>query len=115
MKNYTIFGKILRKEIPADIVFESERVLAFRDINPKAPTHILVIPKKLIPMVSAAEQSDQDLLGELLLVAAKIARQEGIDKDGYRLVINNGDHGGQEIPHLHLHLLGGRSMKWPPG
>lgn len=110
----TIFSKIIRKEIRADIVFESETVLAFRDINPQAPVHILIIPKKTIAGVREAEASDAALLGELLLVARRLAEQEGLS-GGYRLVINDGPDAGQAVQHLHLHLLGGRHLKWPPG
>jgi histidine triad (HIT) family protein len=111
----TIFGKIIRKEIPATIVYENERVLAFRDIAPVAPTHILVIPKKPISSVADAVPTDAELLGELMLAAAEIARQEGLDKDGYRVVTNIGAAAGQTVFHLHLHLLGGRPLEWPPG
>ena len=110
-----IFSKIVRKEIPAKIVFEDDRVLAFRDIDPKAPIHILIVPKKDIARVSEAGAGDEPLLGHLLTTAAEIARKEGIDGSGYRLVINKGAHAGESVPHLHLHLLGGRQMSWPPG
>lgn len=111
----TIFSKIIRREIPAQVVYETDTVLAFRDINPQAPTHILVIPKKPIAMLGEAAREDREVLGELLFAAAEIARSEGIAADGYRVVINNGENGGQEVPHLHLHLIGGRRMSWPPG
>lgn len=111
----TIFTKIINREIPAKIVYETESVLAFRDINPQAPTHILIIPKKAIRDVSAAEPEDKALLGELLLAAADIATKEGLKEDGYRLVINNGVNAGQSVFHLHVHLLSGRSFAWPPG
>ncbi len=110
----TIFGKIIRKEIPADILYEDDEVLAFKDIDSKAPTHFLVIPKKSISQISMAEPEDQALLGKLLLTAQKLAADAGLDQ-GYRLVINNGPEGGQTVYHLHLHVLGGRSMQWPPG
>jgi histidine triad (HIT) family protein len=110
----TLFSKIIRREIPADIVYEDDLALAFRDINPQAPTHILVIPKQPIPRVSEAETTDQALLGHLLLTVKTIAEQEGLG-NGYRVVINNGRDGGQTVDHLHLHLLGGRSLRWPPG
>jgi histidine triad (HIT) family protein len=110
-----IFAKIIRKEIPAKIVYEDERVLAFRDIDAKAPVHILVVPKRGIARISEASAGDEALLGHLLTVAAEIARQEGIDGTGYRLVINKGPHAGESVPHLHVHLLGGRQMNWPPG
>ncbi len=113
-KQDTIFAKIIRKEIPADIVFESDTVIAFRDIAPQAPVHILVLPKKPLRGVADAEHQDRELLGELLLTAAELARKEHLD-NGYRLVINNGENAGQAVPHLHVHLLGGRAMGWPPG
>ncbi len=111
----SIFTKIIRKEIPAQIVYEDDRALAFRDIKPQAPIHILVIPKKEIVRVGAAQSADEALLGHLLTVAAQVARQEGIAESGYRLVINNGPHAGEAVPHLHVHVLGGRPMSWPPG
>jgi histidine triad (HIT) family protein len=110
----TIFGKIIRREIPADIVYEDELALAFRDVTPQAPVHILVIPKQPIPMLEKAEEGDRQLLGHLLLTAKKVAAQENLAK-GYRVVINNGEHGGQTVFHLHLHLLGDRQLGWPPG
>jgi histidine triad (HIT) family protein len=110
----TIFSKIINREIPADIVYEDNMVLAFRDIAPQAPVHILVIPKKPIPKLADAESSDHALMGHLLLTVKRVAEQEGLSK-GYRVVINNGDNGGQTVDHLHLHILGGRSMTWPPG
>jgi histidine triad (HIT) family protein len=110
----TIFGKIIRKEIPAEIVYEDELSLAFKDINPQAPTHILVVPKKPIPQLDAATQEDRDLLGHLLLTARKVAQQVGL-QNGYRVVINNGNDGGQTVYHIHLHILGDRQMQWPPG
>jgi histidine triad (HIT) family protein len=110
----TIFGKIIRKEIPAEIVYEDELSLAFKDVNPQAPTHILLIPKKPIPQLDAATSEDRDLLGHLLLTARKVAQQVGL-QNGYRVVINNGDDGGQTVYHLHLHILGDRQMQWPPG
>lgn len=114
-ENETIFSKIIRKEIPAKIVFESETVLAFRDISPQAPTHILIIPKKPIVDIGKATAEDKELLGELLLASAEIAKKEGLDAGGYRVVINTGTDGGQSVFHLHLHLLGGRPLAWPPG
>jgi histidine triad (HIT) family protein len=110
----TIFGKIIRREIPANIVYEDDLALAFKDVNPQAPTHILVIPKKPIPRVSEAKSDDQSLLGHLLLTAKKVAEDAGLE-NGYRVVINNGKDGGQTVDHLHLHILGGRQMQWPPG
>lgn len=110
----TVFDKILSREIPADVVYETDRVLAFRDIQPQAPTHCLVIPKRRIDQIGSAEAADTELLGELLLAAAEVARREGIDRSGYRLVINNGPHGGQSVDHLHVHVLGGEPLGWPP-
>ncbi|HUK81638.1 MAG TPA: histidine triad nucleotide-binding protein [Verrucomicrobiae bacterium] len=110
-----IFAKIVAKEIPADIVFEDDRALAFRDINAKAPVHILIVPKKDIARVSEAGPEDEPLLGHLLTVAAGVARQEGVDSTGYRLVVNKGSDAGESVPHLHVHLLGGRALRWPPG
>ena len=110
----TIFSKIIRKEIPADIVYEDDLTIAFRDIAPQAPVHILVIPKKPLPQLAAAESEDHALMGHLLLTAKRVAQQLGLD-NGYRLVINNGVDGGQTVDHLHLHILGGRPLKWPPG
>ena len=112
----TIFSKIIRKEIPADIVFESDTILAFKDINPQAPVHIIIIPKEPISYTTEIDgKKHASLLGELFDTANKIAKEQGIDKNGFRLVINCGKNGGQEVPHLHMHLLGGRKMKWPPG
>ncbi len=110
----TIFSKIIRREVPADIVYEDDLTLAFKDIAPQAPVHILVIPKKPIAQLADAESEDHALMGHLLLTAKRVAQQVGLD-NGYRLVINNGSDGGQTVDHLHLHILGGRQMKWPPG
>ena len=110
----TIFGKIIRREIPADIVYEDDLTLAFKDINPQAPTHILVIPKKPIPRLSEATATDTDLMGHLLMSVKKVAEIANLT-NGYRVVINNGADGGQTVDHLHLHILGDRFMKWPPG
>ena len=110
----TIFSKIIRREIPADIVYEDDLALAFKDIYPQAPVHILVIPKKPIVKLADAEPEDQALLGHLLLTAQRVAAGAGLN-NGYRLVINNGADGGQTVYHLHLHILGGRQMQWPPG
>ena len=110
----TIFKRIIDREIPADIVFEDDRCLAFRDISAQAPTHVLVIPKREISGVSQATDADEAVLGHLLVVASQLAKQLGLDS-GYRLVINDGNHGGQSVPHLHVHLLGGRQLGWPPG
>lgn len=111
----TLFEKIIAREIPADVVYEDDRVLAFRDIQPQAPVHILVIPKKTIPRIAAAAEADKDLLGHLLLQARSVAEKLGLSETGYRLVINNGPDGGESVPHLHCHLLGGRALGWPPG
>ena len=111
----TIFQKIIEREIPADIVFEDEEVLAFRDIQPQAPVHILVIPKKPIVSMATAEAEDEALLGKVMLTAARVARNEGLGDQGYRLVTNIGRYGGQSVFHLHVHVLGGRQMQWPPG
>jgi histidine triad (HIT) family protein len=110
----TLFSRIIAREIPADIVYEDDLCLAFRDINPQAPTHVLVIPKKEIPRLTDAKDEDQALLGHLLLAAGKIARQLGVD-DAFRLAVNNGAQAGQSVFHLHLHLLAGRPFRWPPG
>ena len=110
----TLFSKIIRREILADIVYEDDRCLAFRDITPQAPVHILVIPKKPIPSLADASQDDLALLGHLLLTVSTIAASEGLT-NGYRTVINTGIDGGQTVYHLHVHLLGGRSLSWPPG
>lgn len=111
----TIFEKIAAREIPADIVYEDELVVAFRDISPKAPTHILIVPKKHITRISEARPDDHQVLGHLLLKAAEVAEKAGLKNTGYRLVINNGADGGESVPHLHCHILGGRKMAWPPG
>ena len=111
----TVFTKIIRRELPAKIIFETEDILAFQDIAPKAPTHILIIPKKPIERIDTAQEEDTILLGKLLLTAQHIARDLGLDKTGFRLVINNGPDAGEAVPHLHLHLLGGRKLEWPPG
>ena len=110
----TIFGKIIRREIPADIVHEDELCLAFRDINPQAPVHIQLIPKKEVAGLADATPDDQSLMGHLMLTAAKIAEAQGVG-DAFRLVVNNGAGAGQSVFHLHLHILGGRPLRWPPG
>ncbi len=115
MADKTLFQKICDKEIPAIIVHEDDRCVAFRDISPQAPIHILVVPRKAIVRIGLAEMEDEAVLGHLLLTAAKVARAEGIAESGYRLIINNGRDGGEAVPHLHVHLLGGRRMEWPPG
>ncbi len=110
----SLFSKIIAREIPADIVYEDERCLAFRDINPQAPVHVLLIPKQEIPQLVDAGAGDQALLGHLLLAAGKVARQLGVG-DAFRLVVNNGADAGQTVFHLHLHILAGRPLHWPPG
>ncbi|MEO1402149.1 MAG: histidine triad nucleotide-binding protein [Cyanobacteria bacterium J06635_1] len=110
----TLFSKIIRREIPADIVYEDDLCLAFRDISPQAPVHILIIPKKPIVNLADAQTSDQALLGHLLLTAKQVAQQQNLE-NGYRVVINTDQDGGQTVFHLHLHLLGGRALGWPPG
>ena len=110
----TLFTKIINREIPADIVYEDEQCLAFKDINPQAPVHVLLIPKKPIEKVSAAQGEDQDLLGHLLLKAAQVALEQGFGDD-FRLVVNNGVGAGQAVFHLHIHILAGRGFSWPPG
>ena len=114
MLESNLFLKILDKSIPAKIVYEDEQCLAFRDINPQAPTHVLIIPRKVIPTHAHLTEADSGLISHLHLVAGKLARDLGLNK-GYRLVINCDDQGGQTVPHLHMHLLGGRAMAWPPG
>ncbi|NUO73865.1 MAG: histidine triad nucleotide-binding protein [Frateuria sp.] len=111
----TIFGKIVRHEIPADIVYENDDVVGFRDLNPQAPVHVLFVPKKPLPTLDDARPGDAELLGKVLLAAADYARQEGLAGQGYRTVINCNEHGGQTVFHLHVHLLAGRRMNWPPG
>ena len=114
MMAVNIFQKIIDKQIPASIVYEDDRCLAFRDINPQAPTHVLIIPRKVIPTHDAVTDADAELVGRLHVVAARLAKQFG-HNDGYRLVINCRERAGQTVPHLHLHLLGGRDFTWPPG
>lgn len=111
----TIFGKIITREIPADIVYEDDFVLAFNDISPQAPVHIIIIPKKEIPTINDITPDDSELIMKLVLAAQKIAKEKGIDKSGYRLLMNCNEHGQQTVFHLHMHLLGGRQMNWPPG
>jgi histidine triad (HIT) family protein len=115
MADTTLFEKIRDGEIPATIVYRDEDCLAFRDIEPRAPVHVLIVPNKPIPRVGLASTEDKSVLGHLLLVAAEIATMEGISETGYRLIINNGPDGGEAVPHLHVHLLGGRKLDWPPG
>jgi histidine triad (HIT) family protein len=111
----TLFEKIIAREIPAAIVYEDDLVLAIRDINPQAPTHVLIFPKKVVPRIAEATAADQSLLGHILLKAAEVADKIGLTQGGYRLVINNGADGGETVPHLHVHILGGRHLAWPPG
>ncbi|HEY4416456.1 MAG TPA: histidine triad nucleotide-binding protein [Verrucomicrobiae bacterium] len=111
----TLFEKLIAREIPAAIVYEDDDVFAFRDIQPQAPTHVLIVPKKPIPRIAEATAADQALLGKLLFKAAEVAEKIGLKTTGYRLVINNGADGGEAVPHLHCHILGGRHMAWPPG
>lgn len=111
----TIFERIAAREIPAEIVYEETDFLAFRDIEPKAPVHVLIVPKRAIARVSETGIDDVPLLGRMLVAAGKIAASLGIAGSGFRIVINNGPDGGESVPHLHIHLLGGRSMAWPPG
>ncbi len=115
MSGECLFCKIIAGEIPANKVYEDNDVMGFHDINPVAPTHILVIPKRHIAAISEARSADAALLGQLLMKGGEIAREQGLEDDGYRFVINTGDHGGQTVFHLHLHILGGRRLTWPPG
>lgn len=115
MSEKTIFQKIIDREIPSEILYEDDLIAAFRDIDPKAPVHILIVPKKAIPRVGAAIAEDQEVLGRILLKAGEIAEIAGVKESGFRLVINHGKDGGESVPHLHCHLLGGRQMSWPPG
>jgi histidine triad (HIT) family protein len=110
----TIFEKIIAREIPAKIVYEDDDVLAFHDVNPQAPVHVLIVPKKVIPRLADASASDEAVLGKLLLTAKKIAMDLGLT-NGYRVVINNGPDAGESVPHLHVHVLGKRTLAWPPG
>jgi len=111
----TLFEKIIDRELPAKIVYEDGLVLAFHDIKPQAPTHVLIIPKKPIPRIAEARPEDHPILGHLLLKAAEVADKLGLQPGGYRLVFNNGPDAGEAVPHLHCHILGGRKMNWPPG
>ena len=111
----TLFEKIVAREIPASIVYEDDKVLAFHDIKPQAPIHVLVIPKKPIPRIAEASPEDHQVLGHLLIKAAEVAKKLGLEKKGYRLVFNNGPDAGEAVPHLHCHVIGGRTMSWPPG
>ena len=111
----TIFEKIIAREIPAKIIWEDDDAIAFHDVNPQAPVHVLIVPKKVILRLSAAAEGDNKILGKLLLVAGKLAKELGIEKSGYRVVINSGPDAGESVPHLHVHLLGKRALAWPPG
>ncbi|CAF1105474.1 unnamed protein product [Adineta ricciae] len=111
----TIFGKIARKEIKVDLIHDDDQCVAFHDISKQAPTHFLVIPKDPIVQLSKVTPAHEQLLGHLLVVAAQVAKKQGLDEDGYRVVINNGKNGGQSVYHLHVHVLGGRQLEWPPG
>lgn len=111
----TIFEKIIARELPANIVYEDDLCICFHDISAQAPTHLLMVPKKCIVRVGEADVEDKETLGHLLLMVQEVARQEGFLDDGFRVVINNGNDGGEEVPHLHLHILAGRKMTWPPG
>ena len=110
MAEETIFSKIIRKEIPADVLYQDDLVTAFRDINPRAPSHILIVPNKLIPTVNQIEADDEMMMGRLFTVARKLAEKEGVAEDGYRLIVNCNPHGGQEVYHIHMHLVGGRPL-----
>jgi len=111
----TLFEKIAARQIPAKLIHEDDDLIAFHDINPQAPTHVLIVPKKSIPRIANTTAADQLLLGKLLFTAQELARSLGIAESGFRIVINNGQDGGETVPHLHVHLLGGRSLSWPPG
>lgn len=111
----TLFTRIIAREIPADIVYEDEHVVAFRDINPVAPVHVLVVPREPLSSFAAGTDAHALLLGRVMLAAAEVARRLGLEARGYRLVSNVGDDGGQSVPHLHVHVIGGRGMSWPPG
>lgn len=111
----TLFEKIIDREIPGDFVHEDDLCVCFRDISPQAPVHLLLVPRRPIPRIEEAADGDQSLLGHLLLTARRVAKEQGLGEDGFRLVINNGPDGGEAVPHLHIHILGGRQMNWPPG
>ncbi len=115
MTEKTLFSKIIDGDIPSDKVYEDEEFFAFRDIHPGAPVHVLIVPKKPVPTIIDAEEADAALLGRLLLAANAVARQLGIARTGFRYVVNYGEDGGLEVPHLHVHILGGRRLSWPPG
>src|ERR1700726_3613434 len=111
----TIFEKIIAREIPAKIIWEDDDAIAFHDVNPQAPVHVLIVPKKVIPRLTAATEANQKILGKLLLVAGDLAKKLGVEQSGYRVVINSGPDAGESVPHLHVHLLGKRALAWPPG
>ena len=111
----TIFEKIIAREIPAKIIWEDDDAIAFEDVNPQAPVHVLIVPKRVITRLSAATEKDRELLGKLMGVAGELAKKLGIDQTGYRVVINSGPDAGESVPHLHVHLLGKRALAWPPG
>ena len=111
----TIFEKIIAREIPAKVIWEDDDAIAFHDVNPQAPVHVLIVPKKLIPRLKDASEAHQPILGKLLLVARDIAKKLGVEESGYRVVINSGPDAGESVPHLHVHLLGKRALAWPPG
>ncbi len=115
MAEETLFTKIINRDIPADIIYEDDEMVAFKDINPQAPFHCLVVPKKVIPTVNDIREEDAPLIGRLFLTAKKLAADNGLSEDGYRLVFNCNRNAGQEVYHLHLHVLGGRTFRWPPG
>lgn len=115
MDDKTLFERIIEREIPADIVYEDDEVLCFRDVQPQAPVHLLLIPKTPLPRIAAATQSEANLLGHLFTRIPLIAKQEGFEESGFRVVVNNGPDGGETVPHLHVHLLAGRPLQWPPG
>ena len=111
----TIFEKIIAREIPAKVIWEDDDAIAFEDVNPQAPVHVLIVPKRVIPRLSASTEKDRRLLGKLMGVAGELAKKLDIDKSGYRVVINSGPDAGESVPHLHVHLLGKRALAWPPG
>ena len=111
----SLFTKIINREIPADIIYENDDIIAFNDINPQAPVHVLIVPKKEIKTLNHLEVEDQEIIGKMFIAAKKLAKELNIDENGYRTVFNCNDHGGQTVFHIHLHLLGGRQLAWPPG
>jgi histidine triad (HIT) family protein len=111
----TVFSKIIEKKVPAEIIYEDEEVVAFKDINPQAPVHVLIVPRKPIPKLTDADESDTAILGKIVMIARQIAKDFNLDQEGFRLLLNEGKNGGQTIYHLHFHLLGGRRLMWPPG